>query len=169
MYSFLIHRGNSSALVDALAILPAAGSLRPTLVGSYPARLDSVRSTRRGGRVLSGSPAAAIGEIVKRLADGLVVSGISNWPVAISRRKPVRRPAVDVLYPSLPPCTFHPVRLLLFSFSLSLSLCLSFKSSSYSIASCTRSLLIRIAKLASPLSVSTSLVFTFTVIHATHL
>lgn len=96
MYSFSIHHGNSC---PRRGISDSTGSRFPTIdarriaASSRSARLGSARC---GSRVLSGSPAAAIGEIVKRPADGLVVSGISNWPVAISRRKPVRRPALDV-------------------------------------------------------------------------
>lgn len=99
MYSFSIHRGNSCF---RRRISDSVGSRFPAIdarrIAFSSARLGSA-SARRGGRVLSGSSAAAIGEIVKRLVDGLVVSGISNWPVAISRRKPVRRPAVDVCTP----------------------------------------------------------------------
>lgn len=51
---------------------------------------------RRGGRVLSGSVAAAIGEIVKRLADELVVSGISNWPAANLEKETGSTTSLDV-------------------------------------------------------------------------
>lgn len=105
------------ALVNALTILPASGCDLCDRRPSDRIQLGSTRFGQSDDRVLSGSPATAIGEIVKRLVDGLVVSGISNWPVAISRRKPVRRPAVDVLYP----LSFLQIFFLLHSIRYSLS------------------------------------------------
>jgi len=129
-----------------------ASSLRSTPVGFVTspglARLD-FSAFRRGSHVLSGSPAAAIGEIVKRLTDGLVVS-VSNWPVARSLEGNRFQPDPGCVYPSLPPCAFRPSFFLPLSYSV-------FLLPSYLLPTgilCTRAPLIRISiiELVRPLS-----------------
>lgn len=100
-------------------------------VGSDPSARFSA-----GGRVLSVRSAAVDDPRDRKTGLGLVVSGISNWPVAITRRKPVSTTSPGYVYRSLPPCALPlppPVRLLpfrLFSFT-----------SSYSSSSCTHFLI----------------------------